>query len=177
MTFSFLYRPREWPTLASNLAAALVGNGVPIVNYALDKIELNTTIPAKTTSAIYAVTCVDTPDFEGVDRQKAIDDVVDEMAIAQRLTSRHFSALEIDVCHHWSAREVERFTGPFNHTLSNEILVIGNTADVRHYLIIIFNKLAKSLHQANYTRPERESSERDDAPFVSSDSARRKRGK
>lgn len=28
MTFSFLYRPREWPKLAENLAAALQGDGV-----------------------------------------------------------------------------------------------------------------------------------------------------
>lgn len=130
MTFGYLYRPRDWPALASNLAAALEGNGVPIVNSALDKIELNDTLPARTSAAIYAVTCVDTPDFKGVDKRKAIDDVVNEMAISQKLTSRHFSALDIDMCHHWTAREVERFTGPFNHTLNREILVIGNTADV-----------------------------------------------
>lgn len=130
MMFSYLYRPREWPALASNLAAALAGNGVPAVQFSLDKIELNTSVPAQTAAAIYAVTCVDTPDFDGVDKAKAIDDVVNEIIISQQETSRHFSALEIDVCHHWTAREVERFTGPFNHTLKNEILVIGNTADV-----------------------------------------------
>lgn len=35
------------------------------------------------------------------------------------------------MCHHWKSREAERFVGPFNHTtLANDILVIGNTADV-----------------------------------------------
>ena len=35
------------------------------------------------------------------------------------------------MCHHWNPRETERFVGPFNSTnLANDILVIGNTADV-----------------------------------------------
>lgn len=131
MLFTYLYRPRDWPTLASNLAQALEGNGTSIVSLYLDKVELNTTIPAPTSAAIYAVTCVDTPGFVGVDKQEALDDMINEMVIAQQRTSWHFASLEIDVCHHWTARETERFTGPFNHTLSNEILVIGNTADVR----------------------------------------------
>jgi len=29
----------------------------------------------------------------------------------------------------WPSRAVERFTGPWNHTLASPILVIGNTAD------------------------------------------------
>ena len=135
MTFNYLYRPRDWPELAEKLNAALLGNGVPIVQTFLENIQLNTTIAARTAAAVYAVVCVDTPDFEGVDKEKALADVIDEMRISQEQTSRHFSSIDIDLCHHWTARETERFTGPFNHTLSNEILVIGNTADVRNSLI------------------------------------------
>lgn len=130
MLFTYLYRPRDWPTLASNLAAALEGNGTAIVNLYLTTVELNTTVSAPTSSAIDAVTCVDTPDFEGVGKEQALEDMLTEMIISQQQTSRHFSAGTIDVCHHWKARETDRFTGPFNHTLNNEILVIGNTADV-----------------------------------------------
>ncbi|CAE6339635.1 unnamed protein product, partial [Rhizoctonia solani] len=32
-------------------------------------------------------------------------------------------------CHHWPVRAVERYTGPWNKTLSNTIIVIGNEAD------------------------------------------------
>ncbi|CCO32649.1 hypothetical protein BN14_06712 [Rhizoctonia solani AG-1 IB] len=32
-------------------------------------------------------------------------------------------------CHRWPVRAVERYTGPWNKTLSNPILVIGNEAD------------------------------------------------
>ncbi|KAH8111001.1 Alpha/Beta hydrolase protein [Phellopilus nigrolimitatus] len=130
MTFSFLYRPPNWPTLATNLAAALAGDGVPTVQYFLQNIELNTTVAPRTTAAIYAVQCVDTPEFPAdVDPTKALEDMLHEMTVAQQQTSHHFSALDIDLCQHWTARETERFTGPFNHTLKNEILVIGNTAD------------------------------------------------
>lgn len=131
MTFSYLYRPRDWPVLASNLAAALVGNGVPVVEYFLEKVELNTTVAPRTSAAIYAVTCVDTPPFlVNVDLDGALEDVLHEMELSQRISSRHFSTLDIDLCQHWTARTVERFTGPFNHTLRSEMLIIGNTADV-----------------------------------------------
>ncbi|KAG9077888.1 hypothetical protein FRC06_008648, partial [Ceratobasidium sp. 370] len=32
-------------------------------------------------------------------------------------------------CHNWPVRAVERFTGPFNKTLSNKVIVVGNEAD------------------------------------------------
>ena len=131
MTFSFLYRPRDWPKLAENLAAALQGDGVPIVEYHLSKIELNTTVIPRTSAAITAITCVDTPEFLLDKSSDPILDILDEMTYTQQRTSHHFATLDIDMCHHWKARETERFTGPFNHTLRNEMLVIGNTADVR----------------------------------------------
>lgn len=131
MIFTYLYRPRDWPTLAGHLASALAGNGTSIVEIFLDKIEMNTTVPVSTSAAIYAVTCVDNPDFSDFTEEEAFEDLLHEMVLSQQMTSRHFT-LDIDLCHHWKARETERFTGPFNHTLSNEILVIGNTADVRN---------------------------------------------
>jgi hypothetical protein len=33
------------------------------------------------------------------------------------------------LCHKWPVRNVERYQGPWNHTLKNPILVIGNEAD------------------------------------------------
>jgi len=128
MMFTYLYRPREWPIFATHLASAMAGNGTSIVEMFMDKVELNTTAPASTSAAIYAVTCVDTPDFSDFTEDEAFEDLLHEMVLAQQQTSRHFT-LDIDLCHHWKARETDRFTGPFNHTLSNEILVIGNTAD------------------------------------------------
>lgn len=132
MIFSYLYRPREWPDLASKLSAALNGDGVPSVSWSLSALELNTTVKPRTSSAIDAVTCVDTPPFPASDSEnplQQLENMVDAMALSQQRTSIHFSALDVDMCHHWTARETERFTGPFNRTLANEMLVIGNTAD------------------------------------------------
>ena len=131
MIFSYLYRPRDWPTLAIHLAAVMAGNGTEVAEMFAEPIQLNTSVPVWTSAAIYAVTCVDTPDFSGFTEEEAFEDMINEMVLSQQGTSRHFSTLDIDVCYHWKTREAERFTGPFNHTLSNEILVIGNTADVR----------------------------------------------
>jgi hypothetical protein len=44
-------------------------------------------------------------------------------------------------CHHWPVRAVERFTGPFNHTLQNKIMVIGEYSVSR-----------RGLFQGNLTR-------------------------
>lgn len=170
MTFSYLYRPRDWPTLATNLASAIAGNGVPIVDYFLEKVELNTTISPRTSAAIYAVTCVDTPPFpEDLTLDEALEDVLHEIELSQRLTSRHFSALDIDLCQHWTTRAVERFTGPFNHTLKNEILVIGNTADVSVLGIRWWQPGAdlEYILAANNTRTQRQGCQQDDAPIIS----------
>lgn len=132
--FSYLYRPREWPSLASQLKSALLSNGTALVDAFLDPIELDTTKPVRTASAIDAVTCVDTPEFRDADSPKghrdAVDALAEEMRLAQEQVTRHFGALEIDMCHHWKVREAERYTGPFNKTIDGTILVIGNTADV-----------------------------------------------
>jgi hypothetical protein len=137
--FTHLYRPREWPTLASLLNAAVNSDGTPIVEYFLEPIELDSSKPARTASAIDAVTCVDTPAFKNVDagegHQDAVEDLIAEMRIAQERTSRHFGALEIDLCHHWKVREAERYTGPFNSSIEGTVLVIGNTADVSSCLM------------------------------------------
>lgn len=111
------------------MSAALEGDGVPLVNQFLKAIPLNTSIPASTIGAGYAVICTDSPRYEGLSKTHVVQEILDEMALAQK-TSPHFAGLGIPVCHHMTARSVERFTGPFNQTLNNEILIIGNTADV-----------------------------------------------
>ena len=134
LIFTHLYRPRDWPTLASLLNSAVNSNATPIVEFFLEPVELDNSKPARTASAIDAVTCVDTPAFKGADagkgHQDVVEDLITEMRIAQEQTSKHFGALVIDLCHHWKVREAERYTGPFNKTIDGTILVIGNTADV-----------------------------------------------
>ncbi|KAG8681694.1 hypothetical protein FRC08_015479, partial [Ceratobasidium sp. 394] len=130
LMFTNLYRPRGWATLAERIAAAMHGNGAPILDAVLNTIQLNTTVKAQTALAIEAVTCVDGPDLRDLDSRKMVDIIVEENVATYEKVSTHFTGVEVSMCHHWKPREAERFIGPFNHTtLANDILVIGNTAD------------------------------------------------
>ena len=125
--FVAMYKPRDWPKLASDLDAALDGDGAPILNIVQQDVELNNSIPASTQYAINAVTCVDGPRFaNNTDKGAILKHLVEEAKLAVDVAP-HFAGLDKEVCHHWQVEPVERFDGPFNHTLANPILVIGNT--------------------------------------------------
>ncbi|KAG8687540.1 hypothetical protein FRC11_007064, partial [Ceratobasidium sp. 423] len=74
------------------------------------------------------VTCADVIDAGNVTTK----DVFDMLVRTARNVSPMFGPIWGDAgfyCHHWPVRAVERFTGPWNKTLSNTILVIANEAD------------------------------------------------
>jgi len=100
------------------------------LNTAQRDLELDLFVKPQTAQAITAVTCVDTPAFpEDMSTDDAVQKYVDEVVAAYEGTTKRFAATDLDLCHHWKARETERFTGPFNHSLANPILIIGNTGD------------------------------------------------
>ena len=110
--FSGMYGPRTWPELATNLAAAMQGNGTAIMNILLDDVELSTSVKPRTAQAITAVTCVDTPPYPpNIDKASVLQKNIDEAVLTYELTSKRFASLELDMCHHWTSRETERFTG------------------------------------------------------------------
>ncbi|KAF8605941.1 alpha/beta-hydrolase [Ceratobasidium sp. AG-I] len=133
LLFSGMYRPRAWAALAEKLAAGIRGDGAPILDSMLSPIELDATKKATPANAGEAVFCTDGPEFGGlgdVDPRKAIEAIVEQNVIAYERISPEFASIEVNMCHLWKPRAVERFTGPFNRTdLANDILVIGNTAD------------------------------------------------
>ncbi|KZS94306.1 alpha/beta-hydrolase [Sistotremastrum niveocremeum HHB9708] len=126
--FVAMYQPRSWPTLASDLLAVINGDGAPIFNIVASELTLNNTVPAQTAYAITAVTCTDIPPYEDVDEEEVLEHLIEENVLANQV-SPHFGGLSKDACHLWKATASERFTGPFNHTLSYPIIIIGNTAD------------------------------------------------
>ncbi|KAF8586191.1 alpha/beta-hydrolase [Ramaria rubella] len=75
------------------------------------------------------ISCVDSIDQEDVTTQRVFEEVVN---VTQNL-SPTFGEIIFTTgqpfCHKFPARSVERFTGPFNTTLPNPIIVIGNRAD------------------------------------------------
>lgn len=112
-----MYGPRNWAQVASLLAHALSGDVEPLYQRIADVVELDTSIKPQTAFAIDAVTCVDTPSLSQV-KEKAVDEIVDEIAIAWEGTSKLFGTVEASSCHHWPVTESERFAGPFNSTVS-----------------------------------------------------------
>jgi hypothetical protein len=128
-----MYRPRGWPGLARFLEAALTGDGAPILNSKQGDLNLSdTTSPQKTGSAIYAVTCTDGPPLANKYSDEEVVDLLVNAAIdTYDRSSTMFAGLAAEpICFHWKPRASERFTGPFNSSLANPILIIGNTADV-----------------------------------------------
>ncbi|CAE6466226.1 unnamed protein product [Rhizoctonia solani] len=73
-------------------------------------------------------------------RDTTTKDVFDVVVNVTRHISPTFGPVGMErlsrpFCHRWPVRAVERYTGPWNKTLSNPILVIGNDADpVTHYI-------------------------------------------
>lgn len=111
-----MYGPRRWAELATLLSAALDGDAKPLYKQIADIVELDTSIKPQTAFAIDAVTCVDTPNLKKV-KDKAVDEIVDEIALAWEGTSKMFATVEAGSCHHWPVTESERFVGPFNSTV------------------------------------------------------------
>jgi len=128
MLFTFMYRPRDWPELASFLASSMAGNGTSVVEYFVKDVQLNRNISAATVGANVAVICTDSPDHSGMSDDEIMEEMFQE-TIAFQAASPHFAGLDVPVCQHVHVKAAERFTGPFNHTLANDILIIGNTAD------------------------------------------------
>ncbi|KAG8761909.1 hypothetical protein FRC11_012319 [Ceratobasidium sp. 423] len=140
-----MYQPRQWPDLAQNLAqismalsnstnATSTLNARDISHRAhpipfMRRDNTNSSDPA-TEYAYQAITCADAIDAGNSTTKQGLETVVD-------LTDNHsrmfgpFAGWSAGgmYCNRWPVRAVERFTGPFNHTLKNKIIVIGNLAD------------------------------------------------
>ncbi|KLO17987.1 alpha/beta-hydrolase [Schizopora paradoxa] len=126
--FTNMYRPRSWPQLAKTLVSSRGGNGKSVVEFFQKPVELDKNIPASTDQSTIAVICTDSPNYSEMTDKEVFDEIIRETAEFQGV-SPHFAGMDIPPCHNVQVKASERFTGPFNHTLANEILIIGNTAD------------------------------------------------
>ncbi|CAE6449331.1 hypothetical protein ACGC1H_000201 [Rhizoctonia solani] len=145
LLWSGMYHPREWPVLAQNLAQISVAllnttNSTSTLRARSPSDEIhsmpfirraNTSSSDTATDYAYkAITCADAVDAGNSTTEQGFETLVD-------LTNNHSRMFAPFIgwyaggmfCHHWPVRAVERFTGPFNHTLQNKIVVIGNLAD------------------------------------------------
>ncbi|KAG8780060.1 hypothetical protein FRC12_023502 [Ceratobasidium sp. 428] len=137
-----MYRPTSWPRLAQELRSMSNFLDNPAAGVPNKRRWTSEPPPHRVTRrqnapdpndpapdyAFQAVACADSIDAGNVTTQTVFDSLVD----TTRTTSQMFGPLWVTAglyCHQWPVRAVERFTGPFNQTLSNHILVIGNEAD------------------------------------------------
>jgi pimeloyl-ACP methyl ester carboxylesterase len=117
--------PSQWPTLAAGLEQAADGDGSALATTAREARDL---LQQALLSAT-ALQCVDKP-------PPAPGAVRDWPTVIPRLTATNFTGSAEGwwlwaPCASWRARSADRYTGPWNATTPNPILVIGNRYDPR----------------------------------------------
>jgi len=136
LTLIYMEVPRAWVRLSKMLAAAMAGDGTLILNnllpvYGASGPDLSF---AEDLSRL-AVTCLDSPPPEDDDSEFPTPELLADIGLGTiRDVSKHFgmstTISEPDGgCQFWPVRGPERFTGPWNQTLKNPILIVSNTAD------------------------------------------------
>ncbi|KAH7093917.1 TAP-like protein-domain-containing protein [Auriculariales sp. MPI-PUGE-AT-0066] len=129
LLFTAMYAPATWPGVASLLADVLSGDGSRLLA-SLPVVELNSTKAASTLFAFNQVVCSDAPELSPKAASTAVEKLQAEVIrLYEEDGNKYFAASMMSACHAWPVRPARRFEGPFNNTLRNPILVIGNTAD------------------------------------------------
>ncbi|KAJ8489504.1 hypothetical protein ONZ51_g2891 [Trametes cubensis] len=126
-----LYKPGQWYVLANETLPGLLDSIFGSDNGTLDQPRAlsRRTFSAQHSYTEPAVVCADSVD---ADPNLSINDIFDEIVNVTREVSPSFGAfwpIPWHRCSYWPARAVERYQGPFNQTLANRVLVIGNSWD------------------------------------------------
>ncbi|KDN50221.1 hypothetical protein RSAG8_01557, partial [Rhizoctonia solani AG-8 WAC10335] len=120
--FLGILRSRTWPTIAENLKKAMSGDPTAIMNDLVP--DPRRSVADKGDLYRYAVTCLDSLPFDGPSTWPTAEKLADAAINRIRKVSPHFgisaTLSEHDGgCEFWPAKGVERFTGPWNHTLAH----------------------------------------------------------
>ncbi|KAI0330979.1 alpha/beta-hydrolase [Cubamyces sp. BRFM 1775] len=123
-----LYKPGQWYVLANNTLPGLLDSVIGSGN-ATQQHQRCRTYSAAHSYTEPAVVCVDSVN---ADPNLTINDIFDEIVNVTRTVSPSFGGfwpIPWHRCSYWPVRAVERYQGPFNKTLANRVLVIGNSWD------------------------------------------------
>ncbi|KAI0685531.1 Alpha/Beta hydrolase protein [Cerioporus squamosus] len=129
---TIMYVPTAWASFVNTTLAQIVqevqaeskGNATATQRRNIGRREEKGTLPYSTE----AIICGDSRDGTGAN----MTDVFQGIISTSNNVSAMFAAawpFATYYCPFWPARAVERYEGPFNKTLANPILVIGNTFD------------------------------------------------
>ncbi|KAF8517932.1 hypothetical protein BU17DRAFT_76229 [Hysterangium stoloniferum] len=118
--FATLVYPLTWRSTAMALNEAMHGNGTLLLNLA------QTFFPNELERS--AVSCNDNLAFAA-----SVEDIVDELlGVLKTVTRFALSILTIEPdsgCNYWPVSPPERFQGPWNSTLKNQVLIHSNMLD------------------------------------------------
>ncbi|KAI0645974.1 alpha/beta-hydrolase [Trametes meyenii] len=125
-----LYKPTMWDALANEILPSQLASVLGTTNsQTRETLSRRTTFSHQNSYTEQAIVCADS-----VDADPSLDmrDVFDEVVNVTRTVSPSFGAfwpIPWHRCLRWPVRAVERYQGPFNKTLANRVLVIGNSYD------------------------------------------------
>ena len=114
-----LQRPLTWKDASVGLAQAIGGNGT----FVMDATEPH----FGGDLARSAVSCNDNAPFTPAPAAKVVDALLDVFHNVSRLGLAVVTTEPDAGCQYWPVTPPERFQGPWNHTLSNPILILSNT--------------------------------------------------
>ena len=114
-----LQRPSIWQEASVGLAQALAGSG----GFVMDATDLT----FGGDMARQAVSCNDNAPFKVPPAEEVVDALLDVFHNVSRLGLAVVTTEPDAGCQYWPVTPPERFQGPWNHTLSNPILILSNS--------------------------------------------------
>ncbi|KAG8768686.1 hypothetical protein FRC12_005434 [Ceratobasidium sp. 428] len=130
--FLGILRPAGWPGIAQSIKSAIDGDPTPIMNELVPNVARD--VADKGDLYRQAVTCLDALPFNGPRTWPTAEKLADAAIGRIKKVSPHpgISATLSEPdggCEFWPERGVERFAGPWNHTLASPILIASTLVD------------------------------------------------
>jgi len=120
--FSALKDPDSWPWVARQMAQAMDGDATTLIN-GFDFRSWHFDMERS------GAMCNDGPQFAPSTAEDIVDEYLDVFQNVSRFAFAAIASEQDPGCQYWPVVPRERFVGPWNHSLSNPILVISNTID------------------------------------------------
>ncbi|KAJ3233954.1 hypothetical protein HDU81_001839 [Chytriomyces hyalinus] len=128
--YQMLYTSTKWASYSKDLAKAVNdGNATSLINrFASSLVQDSCALSdASGENGMYGVTCLDTDGNDvGLEEwNNAAEDIDKVSPLFGKMSLWGYLP-----CRYWKVKPTERYTGPWNHTLKNKILLIGNSLDI-----------------------------------------------
>ncbi|KAJ3408764.1 hypothetical protein HDV05_004758 [Chytridiales sp. JEL 0842] len=130
LLFQALYSPNQWPNIAQAFADLIYRENATTIANMITTGDDSSFCPLKDDSGSFgfpAVKCNDGQDDHTVPLETWLT-TAETVETISPLAGRGWTFMGLR-CKYWPSRPVERYAGPWNKTLRNKILLIGNTYD------------------------------------------------